>query len=62
MLIEVGNVIAKPLSVFFEGPQCSGEVFEDWKKANVIPVSRSVRRRIWRCTDLSASPESLAIR
>ncbi|KGL84962.1 RNA-directed DNA polymerase from mobile element jockey, partial [Tinamus guttatus] len=38
VLRELAEVIAKPLSIIFERSWRTGEVPEDWKKANVMPV------------------------
>ncbi|CAM4597055.1 unnamed protein product [Lepidochelys kempii] len=38
MLKELADVIAEPLAIIFENSWRSGEVLEDWKKANVVPI------------------------
>ncbi|CAM5168179.1 unnamed protein product [Natator depressus] len=38
VLKELVDVIAEPLAVIFENSWRSGEVLEDWKKANVVPI------------------------
>jgi len=38
VLGELADVIAEPLSIIFERSWRTGEVPEDWKKANVTPV------------------------
>ncbi|KFV87304.1 RNA-directed DNA polymerase from mobile element jockey, partial [Struthio camelus australis] len=38
VLRELADVIARPLSVILERSWRTGEVPEDWKKANVTPV------------------------
>jgi len=38
VLRELVNVIAEPLSIIFERSWRTGEVPEDWKKANVTPI------------------------
>ncbi|CAM4614120.1 unnamed protein product [Lepidochelys olivacea] len=37
VLKELADVIAEPLAIIFENSWRSGEVPEDWKKANVVP-------------------------
>ncbi|CAM5087257.1 unnamed protein product [Natator depressus] len=38
VLKELADVIAEPLAIIFENSWRSGEVPEDWKKANVVPI------------------------
>ena len=40
---ELANVTASPLSIIFARSEQSGEDTDDWKKANVIPSSRTRR-------------------
>ncbi|CAM4705595.1 unnamed protein product [Caretta caretta] len=38
VLKELADVIAEPLAIIFENLWQSGEVPDDWKKANVVPI------------------------
>ncbi|CAM4580634.1 unnamed protein product [Caretta caretta] len=38
VLKELADVIAEPLAIIFENSWRSGEVPDDWKKANVVPI------------------------
>ncbi|CAM4576771.1 unnamed protein product, partial [Caretta caretta] len=38
VLKELAGVIAEPLSITFENSWRSGELLDDWKKANVVPI------------------------
>uniref|UniRef100_A0A8C3IGC8 Reverse transcriptase domain-containing protein n=1 Tax=Chrysemys picta bellii TaxID=8478 RepID=A0A8C3IGC8_CHRPI len=38
VLKELADVIAEPLAIIFENSWRSGEVPDDWKKANVLPI------------------------
>ncbi|KGL77080.1 RNA-directed DNA polymerase from mobile element jockey, partial [Tinamus guttatus] len=44
VLWELAEVIAKPLSIIFERSWRTGEVPEDWKKANVTPVFKKGKK------------------
>jgi len=41
---ELANVIAEPLSIIFERSWRTGEVPEDWRKANVIPIFKKGKK------------------
>ncbi|CAM4657202.1 unnamed protein product [Lepidochelys olivacea] len=38
VLKELADVIAEPLDIIFENSRRSGEVLDNWKKANVVPI------------------------
>jgi len=44
VLRELANVIAEPLSIIFERSWRTGEVPEDWRKANVTPVFKKGKK------------------
>ncbi|GAB0207369.1 mitochondrial enolase superfamily member 1 [Grus japonensis] len=44
VLRELADVIARPLSIIFERSWRTGEVPEDWRKANVTPVFKKGRK------------------
>ncbi|KGL80459.1 RNA-directed DNA polymerase from mobile element jockey, partial [Tinamus guttatus] len=44
VLRELADAIAKPLSIIFERSWRMGEVPEDWKKANVMPVFKKGKK------------------
>ncbi|KFV79716.1 hypothetical protein N308_03870, partial [Struthio camelus australis] len=44
VLRELADVIARPLSILLERSWRTGEVPEDWKKANVTPVFKKGRK------------------
>jgi len=44
VLRELADVIAEPLSIIFERSWRTGEVPEDWGKANVIPVLKKGKK------------------
>ncbi|KGL87637.1 hypothetical protein N301_03126, partial [Charadrius vociferus] len=41
---ELADVIAKPLFIIFERSWRTGEVPEDWRKANVMPVFKKGKK------------------
>jgi len=45
MLRELADVIADPLSITFERSWRTGEVPEDWRKANVIPIFKKGKKK-----------------
>ncbi|KFP89616.1 hypothetical protein N311_11000, partial [Apaloderma vittatum] len=44
VLRELAEVIARPLSIIFGKSWTTGEVPEDWRKANVTPVYKKGRK------------------
>ncbi|CAM5076222.1 unnamed protein product [Natator depressus] len=44
VLKELADVIADPLAVIFENSWRSGEVLDDWKKANVVPIVKKRKK------------------
>ncbi|CAM4531860.1 unnamed protein product, partial [Lepidochelys olivacea] len=44
VLKELADVIAEPLAIIFENSWRSGEVPEDWKKANVVPIFKTGKK------------------
>ncbi|CAM4623350.1 unnamed protein product [Lepidochelys kempii] len=44
VLKELADVIAEPLAIIFENSWRSGEVREDWKKANVVPIFKKGKK------------------
>ncbi|GAB0205620.1 mitochondrial enolase superfamily member 1 [Grus japonensis] len=44
VLRELADVIARPLSIIFERSWKTGEVPEDWRKANVTPVFKKSKK------------------
>jgi len=58
VLRELADVIAEPLSIIFGRSWRTGEVPEDWRKANVTAIFKRARRRSQGTTGLSASPPS----
>ncbi|CAM5078649.1 unnamed protein product [Natator depressus] len=44
VLKELADVIAEPLAITFENSWRSGEVPDDWKKANVVPIFKKGKK------------------
>ncbi|CAM4675942.1 unnamed protein product [Lepidochelys kempii] len=44
VLKELADVIAEPLAIIFENSWRSGEVPDDWKKANVVPIFKKGKK------------------
>uniref|UniRef100_K7EWB4 Reverse transcriptase domain-containing protein n=1 Tax=Pelodiscus sinensis TaxID=13735 RepID=K7EWB4_PELSI len=44
VLRELANVIKEPLAIIFEKSWRSGEIPDDWKKANVVPIFKKGKK------------------
>ncbi|CAM5148340.1 unnamed protein product [Eretmochelys imbricata] len=44
VLKELADVIAEPLAIIFENSWRLGEVLDDWKKANVVPIFKKGKK------------------
>ncbi|CAM5169483.1 unnamed protein product, partial [Eretmochelys imbricata] len=44
VLKELAAVIAEPLAIIFENSWRTGEVLDDWKKANVVPIFKKGKK------------------
>jgi len=58
-LRELADVVAEPLSIIFEKSWRTGEVPEDWRKANVTPVFKKGKKEnpgSYRPVSLTSTP------
>ncbi|CAM5140018.1 unnamed protein product [Natator depressus] len=44
VLKELADVIAEPLAIIFENLWRSGDILDDWKKANVVPIFKKGKK------------------
>uniref|UniRef100_K7EZY7 Reverse transcriptase domain-containing protein n=1 Tax=Pelodiscus sinensis TaxID=13735 RepID=K7EZY7_PELSI len=44
VLRELANIIVEPLAIIFEKSRRSGEIPDDWKKANVVPIFKKGKK------------------
>ena len=60
VLRELADIIAEPLSVIFERSWRTGEVPEDWRKANVTPIFKKGKKEDpgnYRLVSLTSIPQ-----
>ncbi|CAM5146985.1 unnamed protein product [Eretmochelys imbricata] len=62
VLKELADVIAEPLAIIFENSWRSGEVPDDWKKANVVPIFKKGKKEDpgnYKAVSLTSVPEKI---
>jgi len=53
VLRELAKVVTKPLSIIYQQAWLPGEVTVNWRLANVMPIYKKAKRRLWGATGLS---------
>lgn len=55
VLKELAEEISDPVAIIFTNSWMTGEVLEDWRRANVVPIfKKGGKRRSWGTIDQSA--------